>query len=133
MVLMHTIKVLFPPFAIVFSMRYNSPAVMMASVMMFLWVMTWTMQSKVINWISASVLSVYIVHMSKVGEHLFFAPLKWMDANLSMEWICIVAFMVAFYMACVVFDKLRILICTPIARWLSFKAERFTMIYFIKN
>ena len=114
-------------------MRYNSPAVMVASVLMFLWVMTWRMQSKAINWISASVLSVYIIHMSKVGEHLFFAPLKWMDANLQMEWIWMAAFVVTFYMSCILFDKIRIAVCTPLVHWLSNKAERLSNISYIKN
>lgn len=126
MVVMHAIKIVFPPFAIVFSMRYNSPAVMIASVLLFCWVKEWRMQSKVINWISTSVLSVYIIHMGPFGSYYFFEPLKWITANWSPMMVCMgtVLFIIVFYAACILVDKVRMIVCLPISGWL---AETFQM------
>ncbi len=124
MVVMHTIKILFPPFAVVFSMRYNSPAVMIASVFLFNWAKTWKLQSKTINWISASVLAVYIIHMGPFGSHYFFAPLKYMSAEWCTLYACIgmVAYVMLFYACCILLDKGRIFICKPINDWLTCKS-----------
>lgn len=80
-------------------MRYNSPAVMIASVLFFKWTMTWKIQSKSINWISASVLAVYIIHMGPFGSHYFFMPLKYMSAEWSEAYACIgmVSYVMLFY------------------------------------
>lgn len=128
MVLMHAIKLLFPPFAIVFSMRYNSPAVMIASVLLFCWAKTWRIQSKAINWISASVLSVYIIHMGPFGSHYFFTPLKYMSAEWSALRACwgMVVYVVLFYGCCILLDKVRIWFCMPINKWLVCKATSAT-------
>lgn len=131
MVVMHAIKLLFPPFAIVFSMRYNSPAVMMASVLFFCWAKTWKMQSKVINWISVSVLSVYIIHMGPFGSYCFFTPLKYMSTSWNDAFACLgmMAYVLSFYVCCILLDKVRILFCLPINKWLVCKATS-TMEYF---
>lgn len=128
---MHAIKLLFPPFAIVFSMRYNSPAVMMASVLFFCWAKTWKMQSKVINWISVSVLSVYIIHMGPFGSYCFFTPLKYMSTSWNDAFACLgmMAYVLSFYVCCILLDKVRILFCLPINKWLVCKATS-TMEYF---
>lgn len=125
---MHAIKVLFPPFALVFSMRYNSPAVMIASVLMFCWVRSWTLQSRTVNWISASVLSVYLVHMGPFGSHCFFTPLRWMQQELSATGACagMVAYSLLFYACCILVDKMRIAVCKPLSEWLSHRATALT-------
>ena len=124
MVVMHAIKILFPPFAIIFSMRYNSPAVMIASVLFFKWTMTWKLQSKSINWISSSVLAVYIIHMGPFGSHYFFTPLKYMSAEWSEAYACIgmISYGMLFYACCIMLDKGRIFICRPINKWLTCKS-----------
>lgn len=127
MVVMHAVKILFPPFAIVFSMRYNSPAVMVASILFFCWAREWKMQSKMVNWVSSSVLSVYIIHMGPFGSHIFFTPLKWMASHLNAWGACsgMVAFTLIFYAACIVIDKIRITVCSPLNNWLVRKATCF--------
>lgn len=126
MVVMHAIKIVFAPFAIIFSMRYNSPAVMLASVLFFCWVKEWNMQSKAINWIASSVLSVYIVHMGPFGSYCFFKPLKWITASGSPIMVCIgtILFMLAFYAVCILIDKLRMIICSPASKCLTAKTQK---------
>lgn len=126
MVVMHAVKILFPPFAIVFSMRYNSPAVMVASVLFFCWAREWKMQSKAVNWISSSVLAVYIIHMGPFGNHMFFTPLKWMTANCSAweECIAMILFCLCFYVVCILADKIRMIVCRPINTWAEKKANK---------
>ncbi len=124
MLVMHTIKTVFPPFAIIFSLRYNSPSVMVASVLFFCWARKWTLQSKVVNWISSSVLAVYLIHSGPFGSHVFFAPLKWMAHTLSPFLSCVsmVAFTLGFYLVCILLDKIRIFVCNPLNRWMAEKA-----------
>lgn len=113
--------------AMLLGFRYNSPAVMVASILLFYWVREWKMQSKMINWVSSSVLSVYIIHMEPFGSHIFFTPLKRMISHLNAWGACsgMVAFTLVFYAACIVLDKIRIAVCSPLNNWLVRKATCF--------
>ncbi len=124
MVVMHGIKTIFPPFAIVFSLRYNSPSVMVASVLFFCLALKWKIQSKYINWISSSVLSVYIIHAGPFGSNIFFTPLKWMAHNMNAitAFLCMSAFTLGFYALCILLDKVRMFLCKPINGWLVARA-----------
>lgn len=120
-VLMHAIKVRFAPMAILFTFRYNSPMVMLATLAFFHWVMTWKLQKKWINWISASVLSVYLIQSQHIGGKLLFGTCDNIHNTFSTipAAILIVTTIAAFYACCILFDKVRIKICTPINKCLS--------------
>ncbi len=112
---LHAVKMLFPPIAIIYSMRYNSPAVMIASVVFFLWVCTWKIQSKIINWISGSVLSVYIIHSQPVVSEFFFGGLKQISQSLPslLAGLAIVGSMFCLYICCILLDRVRITLINP--------------------
>ena len=114
--MMHAIKVRFAPMAILFSFRYNSPMVLLASVTFFHWVTTWKIQNKWINWISASVLSVYLIHSQTVGGKVLFGACHYIHDTFSTipAGLLLVATVVVFYMCCIFVDKLRIYICSPL-------------------
>ncbi len=120
MVFMHGIKTVFPPFAIIFSLHYNSPSVMVASVLFFCFAQRWKMQSKYVNWISSSVLAIYLIHSGPFGSNIFFTPLKWMANNMNAltAFVCMSVFTLGFYALCILLDKVRILLCKPLNAWL---------------
>ena len=118
----HAIKMVFPPVAIIYSMRYNSPMNMIASVSFFCWAMTWKCQSGFINKVAISVLAVYIC-----GEFMpiYYTPLHYIQNHYPgwTEFVLVPLFILVFYSGCVLFDRLRILVTTPILSVLSKKME----------
>lgn len=124
MVVMHGIKTVFPPFAIIFSLHYNSPSVMFASVLFFCFALRWKIQSKYVNWISSSVLAIYLIHSGPFGSNIFFTPLKWMANNMNAftAFVSMSAFTLGFYALCILLDKVRMFLCKPLNGWLVGKA-----------
>ena len=121
MTLLHAIKMVFPPIAIVYSLRYNSPFVLLASVVFFKWVTTWKIQSQVINWISASVFSIYLIHCNSFVWDRLMTFLKGVQDNYYAWQVAIIIpiTMLLFYTICIGLDKIRIVICTPIVKKLT--------------
>ena len=118
---MHAIKVRFVPMAILFTFRYNSPMVMLATLVFFHWVMTWKLQKKWINWISASVLSVYLIQSQPIGGEVLFGTCDNIHNTFATipAAILIVATVIGFYACCILVDKVRIKICNPINECIS--------------
>lgn len=102
--------------AILFTFRYNSPMVMLATLAFFHWVMKWKLQKKWINWISASVLSVYLIQSQPVGGKFLFGTCDIIHNTFATipAAILMVATIAVFYVCCILIDKIRIKICTPI-------------------
>ncbi len=98
---------------------------MIASVVFFLWARTWKVQSRAINFISASVLSVYIIHSQPVVSKFFFGNLKNIVATNSalIAGIMVISSMLALYLICILLDKVRIAMIDPIADKLSDKLK----------
>lgn len=121
---LHAVKMVFPPIAIIYSMRYNSPMNLIASVVFFIWAMQWSFQSGMVNKIAKSVLSVYIC--SEMIPCVFYGVLYHIQGNIPiwLELIFVLSYIVFFFMVIIVFDKLRIIITTPIHERLSRKMEK---------
>lgn len=117
---LHMCKILFPPTAILYSMRYNSPILLLTSVLAFLMFSTLKFQSKVINWVAGSVLAVYIISTLPFFGPRYYNVLKLIVNNYSgfMAFILVLSSMVAFYFACIIVDKLRVMLCKPLDRCL---------------
>lgn len=134
MTMMHAIKMVWFPITIFYSMRYNSPMVMFASVVFFMWVQTWKLQSKTINWIAVSVLSVYVIHSQPVVSSLFFGFLKDVsqssNINIIMSAVILVISTLMLFALCISLDKFRIFICAPIVKtctaWIEQAHDRLT-------
>ncbi len=94
---------------------------MIASVVFFLWVCTWRLQSEAINWISVSVLSVYIIHSQPVVSDSFFGGLKQISQSLPslLAGLAIVGSMFCLYLCCILLDKVRIAFINPMADKIS--------------
>ena len=137
-VLMHAVKVRFIPMALLFTFRYNSPMVMFSSLIFFHWAMTWKLQNKWINWISASVLSVYILQAHDPGCYLLYGTLGKIHESFGvvLSALLMVLTLVAFFIVCILFDKIRMMVCAPINDWLASLANRITRqcdIFITKN
>ena len=117
---LHAIKMIFPPIALIYSMRYNSPMNMIATISFFCWAMTWKLQSGFINKVAVSVLSVYIC-----SEFLpvYYEPLHWIQNSFLgyAEYALIPLYILFFFAVCLAFDKLRIWVTTPILSVLTTK------------
>ena len=118
MTMLHGVKMVFFPISIIYSMRYNSPMLFLASFFLFQWVRTWRIKSNLINWIAVSVLSVYIVHTQPLVAHYFFDFLKGISidpssSQLSSACIIIIASL-CLYTIYILVDKVRTIITNPI-------------------
>lgn len=116
--ILHHAKLEFFPIAILYSLKYNSPMVMLSSVVFFIWFSNLRIQSKIINYISISVLSVYIIHLHPFVWDVLFDFLKYIQRNMNLmnAAIFISLSLIVFYMCCIFVDKIRISICLPLVR-----------------
>lgn len=105
---LHAVKMVFPPIAVIYSMRYNAPMTLLSSVCFFSWALTWRMQSRFINRVAKSVLSVYII--SELVPKVYYDALHWIQNNMSLstELVMVPVYIVVFFCACVLFDQVRL-------------------------
>ena len=117
MTVLHAVKMVFPPIAIVYSMRYNSPMCLITSVIVFVMIKNWSIESKMINWIAASVLSVYVIHSQPIVSYYFFNTLKTISLSSTyspfLTACLIISITIGLYITCIIFDKFRIVCCNP--------------------
>lgn len=135
-VLLHAVKVRFEPMAVLFSFRYNSPMVMIVTLTFFHWVMTWRIQKKWINWISASVLSVYIIQSQPVGCSLLYGTLSRIHEQYATmpAAFMMVSVVVCFFAACILLDKVRLKICSPINGFIAkYMKSKSSLLYGKRN
>ena len=120
----------FPPIAIIYSMRYNSPMTLIASIIFFTWVMQWSFQSGIVNKVAKSVLAVYIC--SEMIPFVYYGALHRIQDVLPLwaELIAVPAYIIAFFLAFILVDKVRILITTPSQMWVVDKLNKFTEKHF---
>ena len=120
---LHAIKMVFPPIALIYSMRYNSPMNMLATISFFCWAMTWKLQSGFINRVAVSVLAVYIC-----SEFIpvYYGPLHWIQNSFpeKTEYVLVPLYIILFFAVCIVFDKFRIWVTSPIVSALSQRMEK---------
>lgn len=112
MTAMHAIKMIWPPVAVIYSLRYNSPMVLLASIVFFMWIRTWKIRSTVVNWIGASVFAVYLIHCNPFVWDRLMSFLKSIQADYT-SWqtaILIPVALCGFYFICILVDKIRIVV-----------------------
>ena len=122
---LHAIKIIFPPIAIIYSMRYNSPYVVLTSVCFFMWVRTYSFQSAIINNVAKSVLSVYIISSMLPG---YYEGLHFLQDNTSILGTALLVplFIVVYYSLCIFIDKIRIACCAPLIKYLANRCNMIT-------
>lgn len=116
MTLLHMVKMIFPPIAIIYSMRYNSPMILIASMLLFLLFANIKINSKFINYISSSVLSVYLISSLPFFGSRYYKSIIQLNESYHGIYalLLIVGTMISFYAYCILIDKLRILLTKPL-------------------
>ena len=116
MTVLHMVKMRFFPISVIYSLHYNSPCLMIASTLMFLWARTWTLQSKAVNWFAGGVFAVFLIHCNPYFDVYYWPWMKairdigpWYVTPLLVTGASAIAFCVF-----ALFDKLRARIFTPI-------------------
>ena len=121
MTVLHAVKMVWSPIAVLFSYRYNSPMVLLSSVLFFMWVTTWDFLSKAVNWIGCSVLSIYLVHSSPLGWKYFFEFVDYVEKSTPSTFLYVIILsltILVLYFSCILLDKVRIALCKPVNDYL---------------
>ncbi len=122
---LHAIKMIFPPIAIIYSMRYNSPYVVLTSACFFMWIRSYSFRSAFINNVAKSVLSVYIISSMIPG---YYEGLHYIQDNTSTLGTAslVPLFIVVYYCLCIFIDKIRIACCAPLIKYLAKRGDMIT-------
>ena len=123
---LHAVKMVFPPIAIIYSMRYNSPMTLISSITFFIWTMQWSFQSGIVNKVAKSVLAVYIC--SEMIPFVYYGALHRIQDVLPLwaELIAVPAYIIAFFLAFILVDRIRIITMTPFHVWVANKMVQIT-------
>jgi hypothetical protein len=98
---------------------YNSPFIVAAAVAVFLFFRSLSIQSKYINWAASSALAIYLIHNnSHVFSHLkdYVAKLGQTVDNSFLLAAYLFLLAVGIMIACILIDKVRILITNPVEK-----------------
>lgn len=95
-----------------FGYSYKSPFVILQSVFLFLMFARFNFMSKLVNWCSASCLSIFLIHMhpaiKQIGYYDFTEGLY--DLNIYTHIAILLLLFVSVFMGCILIDKIRIYI-----------------------
>lgn len=120
MTVLHAVKMRFFPISIIYSMHYNSPCLYLASFLVFQWFRNLSFQSSFINYTASSVLAVYLIHCHPEFWQYFSWMLKQVLSFVSFnEPIAVVIFVVLFFTAAIIVDKIRIFLTRNMENWVS--------------
>lgn len=118
---LHIVKMRFFPISVIYSLHYNSPCLIVASVMMFLWARTWQLQNKAVNWFAGGVFAVYLIHCNP-----YISPYYWQLMKAVRDfgpWYVTPLFVAgasaAMFCTFVMIDKLRARVFRPIEHKLA--------------
>lgn len=112
MTALHAVKMVWFPISAVYSLHFNSPMLVIATLLVFLWAKGLNVsQSRWINWVAASVFSVYLVHSNPNIAPSFWSQMELVRDFFSSPIITALALTLAivlFFASCVLIDKVRI-------------------------
>lgn len=123
---LHAVKMVFPPIAIIYSMRYNSPMTLISSITFFIWTTQWSFHSGFVNKVAKSVLAVYIC--SEMIPYVYYEALHRIQDIMPLwaELMAVPAYIIVFFLTFIFVDKIRSLITTPSQMWLVDKLNKLT-------
>ena len=125
MTALHAIKMVWFPISVIYSLHHNAPIMIVASLLVFMWAKGLKIQSRFINWIAASVFSVYLIHCNTAISPHFMGMLvtvKDYSGSPILTMLALSFVILGFFVGCILVDKVRISIFTWIASQLSKKA-----------
>lgn len=112
MTLLHGIKMVWFPISAIYSLHHNSPLMVVAALFVFLWAKTLEMpQSRVVNYVADSVFSVYLIHCNPFIAPYFWSMMQQIRdyfVSPAMTILALSLAVLAFFVGCVLIDKVRI-------------------------
>jgi surface polysaccharide O-acyltransferase-like enzyme len=114
------IRLKYPIVNVVYSLHYNSPLVLLSSVVFFMFFASLKFQSKLVNYISISALSVYLIHQNTNGWAKYVSCVKYLQVQSSGFFLLmdLTLLIICVFILSIIIDKIRILIMTPIQNML---------------
>lgn len=112
MTILHAVKMVWLPISAFYSLHFNSPMLIVATLLVFLWAKELIVpQSRAINWVAASVFSVFLIHCNMNIVPHFWSLIEQIRCFFSSPALTILALslsIVVFFMGCILIDKVRI-------------------------
>ena len=106
-----------------YMIAYNSPLILYSSIGLFFIFKRIEFKSRTINWLSSSVLAIYLIHLHPQFFEIVFTPLITMCDNNAL---LIIVFVVLISIICILIDKVRIIIEGVSLKGLSFLKKLFS-------
>ena len=117
--------------------RYDSPVLMLMSVLFFLVFTTFDFSSKGVNWVASSAVAVYAIHENKYFDKQLwygFIEQQYLSNDIGFFLLLLLGYCACMYVACIFIDKIRLLVMIPInpviekvsllSEKISFKVDR---------
>lgn len=111
MTALHAIKMVWFPISVFYSLHHNAPIMIVASLLVFIWAKGLNIKSQFINWIAASVFSVYLIHCNTVISPHFMGMLVYVKdySDSPIITMLVLSFVImVFFVGCILVDKVRI-------------------------
>lgn len=120
MTVLHAVKMLWFPIAVIYSLHHNSPMLVIASLLVFLWAKELKVpQSCLINWVAASVFSVYLIHCNPtIAPHFWelMEQVRSFSTSPVLTTFALIIAIIVFFAGSVLIDKVRIWVFDKIER-----------------
>lgn len=116
MTVLSIIRLKYPVIGVVYSLHYNSPFVLFASVLFFMIFASLKFRNRSVNYVASSALAVYLFHSTTSGWNKYTDYVKELQYNASgfLLVVYLALFVIAVFITSIVIDKLRIFIMNPI-------------------
>lgn len=108
-----------------YPLDYNNPFVVIAAVMLLLFFLSWSFQSKAINWLASSVFAAYLLQESSYWGHQWLYPrMQELFVSVPDGWrvAALLGVSMAFLLVSIGVDKVLGVLCRPLlrGRWTMF-------------
>ena len=114
MTVFHAIKMVWLPISAIYSLHFNSPLLVVATLLVFLWSKSLRInQSQFVNKVAASVFSVYLVHCNtSIAPHFWtlMEQIRNYYASPVMAALALSLVTLLFFVGCVLADRVRIMV-----------------------
>lgn len=106
---------------------YLSPFIIFSSVCLFLFVIKFDIKSRIINWVGASVFSVYLIHCNPVifKHYTNFCASLFEQYNTTQYLVLVTLFILSVFIVAIIIDKIRIIAWNYIVKLIQYKFPRF--------
>lgn len=96
--------------------RYDSPVLMLMSILFFLVFTTFNFSNKGVNWVASSAVAVYAIHENKYFDKQLwygFIERQYLNYDIVPFLLLLLGYCVCIYTTCIFVDKIRLVLMTP--------------------